>query len=135
MGTGASGVSVIVLTGATRATSTVDASTVATTAVSAGGLISATGLVAVATSSTVTEGTLATTGATAVVTSAGGPQGSLGLSIALGSASGSLVDGLDRDDGLLLAIGVVTEIGKRVLGDDRHLVAWAYRLPWEGVDT
>jgi hypothetical protein len=51
--------------------------------------------------------TLVTTGATAVSSSTGGPYGSLGLDIALSSASGVLVNGLDRNDGLLLAVTVV----------------------------
>lgn len=44
---------------------------------------------------------------TAVATSPHRGLGGLRLGIALGGAGGGLVDGLDRDDGLLLAVGVV----------------------------
>lgn len=55
--------------------------------------------------------TLVTTGSTAVTASTSGPYGSLGLDIALSSASSVLVNGLDRNDGLLLAVTVVACAG------------------------
>jgi hypothetical protein len=52
--------------------------------------------------------TLVSAGATtAVAASPHRGLGGLGLDIALGSARGNLVDGLNGDDGLLLAVGVV----------------------------
>lgn len=51
--------------------------------------------------------TLVTTGTTAVTASTTGPYGSLGLDITLSSTSSVLVNGLDRNDGLLLAVTVV----------------------------
>jgi hypothetical protein len=51
--------------------------------------------------------TLVTTRTTAVTASTTGPYGSLGLDITLSSTSSVLVNGLDRNDGLLLAVAVV----------------------------
>jgi hypothetical protein len=125
------GVSVIALVGASSATSTTDTGTSAATGTITGSLLSGSVLVASATSTTVLESTLVTTGATAVSSSTSGLYGSLGLDIALSSASSVLVNGLDRNDGLLLAVTVVAEVGKRVLCDNRHLWSspWANRLP------
>lgn len=67
--------------------------------------------------------TLTSTGSSAgTTTSAGTLYGSLGLDIALGSAANGLVDGLDGDGGLLLAVAVVTWIGSGWLASQLILV-------------
>lgn len=64
--------------------------------------------------------TLVAARTSAVASSTTGSHRSLGLDIALSSARVGLVDSLDRDDGLLLAIAVVAWIGAarsaRVIG-------------------
>jgi hypothetical protein len=124
-------VSVIALTGVSSATSTTDTSTGTASGTITRSLLSGSVLVSVAASTTIPESTLVTTGTTAVTASTTGPYGSLGLDITLSSTSSVLVNGLDRNDGLLLAVTVVAEVGKRVLCDNRHLWSspWAYRLP------
>lgn len=125
------GVSVVSLMGASSTTATTDTGTSTASGTFTGSLLSGSALVASSTSTTVLESTLVTTGTTAVSSGTSGPYGSLGLDIALSSASSVLVNGLDRNDGLLLAVTVVAEVGKRVLCDNRHLGSspWANRLP------
>lgn len=107
-----------------------DARAVAATGAVTASLLGGAALVALAASGTVAEGcersyvstsvfhpgclegssltTLVTTGtAAAVAGAAGRSSGGLGLDVALGRARGGLVDGLDRDDGLLLTVAVV----------------------------
>lgn len=117
------GVSVIALVGASSATSTTNTGTSTASGTITGSLLSGSALVASATSSTVLESTLVTTGATAVSSSTSGLYRSLGLDIALSSASSVLVNGLNRNDGLLLAVTVVAEVGKRVLA---RMLAFLY---------
>lgn len=114
-------VSVVAFVTASSTTSTTDTGTSAASGTIARSLLGGSLLVSAAAGTTILEGTLVTTGSTAVTASTSGPYGSLGLDIALSSASSVLVNGLDRNDGLLLAVTVVAEVGKRVLCDNRHL--------------
>jgi hypothetical protein len=107
MATELGGVSVIAVVGASSTTSTTDTGTSTASGSITGSLLSGSVLVASATSTTVLESTLVTTGATAVSSSTSSLYRSLGLDIALSSASIVLVNGLDRNDGLLLAVTVV----------------------------
>jgi len=114
-------VSVLAFVTASSTTSTTDTGTSAASGTIARSLLGRSLLVSAAAGTTILEGTLVTTRSTAVTASTSGPYGSLGLDIALSSASSVLVNGLDRNDGLLLAVTVVAEVGKRVLCDNRHL--------------
>jgi len=118
-GTGLVRVFVVTLTGESTATASTDASTLATARSISRGLLGGTALVAFSTSGAITESTLVSAGTTtAVAASPHRGLGSLRLDIALSSASCGLVDGLDGDDGLLLAVGVVAKVGEPVLGGD-----------------
>jgi hypothetical protein len=114
-------VTVIPIVRAASTTSTTDTGSSATTGGFTGSLLGGAALVAGATSTTVTESTIVATEATAtaVATSTGAANGSLGLDVALAGASVHLVNGLDRDGRLLLAVRVIAESGVEVLGNNR----------------
>lgn len=108
MNTCPGGVSVILLTGAAAASATTNTGAIAATGAVLRGLLGGSALVAIAASTTVSECTLASTGTSSVATSTSGSNGSLGFNSALRGAQSFLVYRLDGDNGLLLAITVVT---------------------------